>query len=91
MPACVTGSLFKGLQAWRQIWMPVILEGLGSADEHLRHRVSLYAVPVPLALDQASVLPVLQQVVQPPAEQPASSNSQVRFVPCSCCDAAVYN
>lgn len=71
------GSQAEGLQAWRGVWIPVILQGLRSPDEHLRHRVSLYAVPVPLALDQASVLPLLQHVVQLPPGHYAASDSQV--------------
>ena len=72
------GSREEGLAAWRQVWIPVLLQGLSAPDEHLRHRVSLYAVPVPLALDQASVLPLLQQVVQFQAEEAAASDSQVQ-------------
>ena len=63
------------------MWIPVILQGLRSPDEHLRHRVSLYAVPVPLALDPPSVLPLLQQVVQLQPGQHAASDSQVHPPP----------
>ena len=72
-----TGSQTEGLNAWRQLWIPVLLEGLSSPDTHLRHRVSLYAVPVPLGLDQASVLPLLQQVLQPQPGQLAATDAQV--------------
>ena len=72
-----TGSQTEGLSAWRQLWIPVLLEGLSSPDTHLRHRVSLYAVPVPLGLDQASVLPLLQQVLQPQPGQLAATDAQV--------------
>ena len=72
-----TGSQTKGLNAWRQLWIPVLLEGLSSPDTHLRHRVSLYAVPVPLGLDQASVLLLLQQVLQPQPGQLAATDAQV--------------
>ena len=71
------GSQAEGLTAWRALWIPVILQGLRSSNEHLRHRVSLYAVPVPLALDQASVLPLLQQVVQLQPGQHVATDSQV--------------
>lgn len=73
----VAGSYEEGLSAWRQLWIPVLLEGLSAPDEHLRHRVSLYAVPVPLVLDQASVLPLLQHVVQVKDGEAAASDSQV--------------
>ncbi len=72
-----TGSQTEGLKAWRQIWIPILLEGLSSPDTHLRHRVSLYAVPVPLGLDQASLLPLLQQVLQPQPGQLATTDAQV--------------
>ncbi|KAL0046958.1 hypothetical protein WJX82_002976, partial [Trebouxia sp. C0006] len=72
-----SGSQTKGLNAWRQLWIPVLLEGLSSPDTHLRHRVSLYAVPVPLGLDQASVLLLLQQVLQPQPGQLAATDAQV--------------
>ncbi|DBB01023.1 TPA: hypothetical protein ACH3X1_000923 [Trebouxia sp. C0004] len=72
-----TGSQTDGLKAWRQIWIPILLEGLSSPDSHLRHRVSLYAVPVPLGLDQASVLPLLHQVLQPQPRQLAATDTQV--------------
>lgn len=75
------GSQAEGVQAWRQAWIPVILQGLRSPDEHLRHRVSLYGVPVPLSLDQASVLPLLQQVMALQAGQHAASDSQVPLPP----------
>lgn len=63
------------------MWIPVILQGLRSPDTHLRHRVSVYAVPVPLALDPASVLPLLQQVLQLQAGQHAATDSQVGYLP----------
>ncbi|DBA69567.1 TPA: hypothetical protein ACH3X2_012764 [Trebouxia sp. C0005] len=72
-----TGSQTEGLPAWRHLWIPVLLEGLSSPDTHLRHRVSLYAVPVPLGLDQASVLPLLHQVLQPQPGQLAATDAQV--------------
>ena len=71
------GSQAEGLEAWRQLWIPVLLEALSHSDEHLRHRVSLYAVPVPLALDSASVLPLLTQILQPQPQQTNASDSQV--------------
>ncbi len=71
------GSQAEGLQIWRQTWIPVLLAGLRSPDSHLRHRVSLYAVPVPLGLDQASALPLLQQVLQPQPGHCAVTDAQV--------------
>ena len=71
------GSQSEGLQAWRHIWIPILLEGLKSPDEHLRHRVSLYAVPVPLGLDQASLLPLLQEVLKEQPGQPDATDAQV--------------
>lgn len=73
----LAGSQAEGLQAWRQLWIPALLDALRHPDEHLRHRVSLYAVPVPLALDSASVLPLLQQVLEPQHCEEAAPDSQV--------------
>lgn len=73
----ITGSQAEGVEAWRQLWIPVLLEALSHSDEHLRHRVSLYAVPVLLALDSASVLPLLKQILQPQPQQADASDSQV--------------
>ena len=39
--------------------------------------MSVYAVPVPLGLDPASVLPLLQQVLQPQLGQLAATDAQV--------------
>lgn len=79
--AQIAGSQAKGLTAWRQQWIPVLLAALQHPDEHLRHRVSLYAVLVPLNLDNASVLPLLQEILHPPSQQPAAPDSQVKHCP----------
>lgn len=74
----VNAGYAEGLQAWRAKWIPVLLEALTSPEAHVRHRVSLYAVPVPLGLDAASALPLLQQVLQPhQTGQSAAADGQV--------------
>jgi hypothetical protein len=60
---------------WTQAWVPAMLEALTTSDERLQANVSVYGLPVALAMDSGSLVVLLQRILDPAFATPAPGAS----------------